>query len=314
MTALDNVIAKLKPLNPLFTDFTWGAGGSTSDLTVELCQKSIDKFNLNPNMHLTCTNMEMDKIKVALEKCTETGMTNVLALRGDPPLGQEKWTATEGGFTCALDLVRYIRSEYGDKFSVSVAGYPEGHPNSMTQVHGSIDELSDNERLRVNTENTDSGETVVHVCRDADYKTEIDYLKAKIDAGADFIVTQMIFDAEVYGHFVSVCRAAGITVPILPGLMCVTTYGGFKRMTKFCKSRVPESIWARFEAVRDDEAAVKHLGIQIGFEICKRLLELGAPGIHFYTLNLGNTTIGITNKLVEDGVLPARVGAEEATA
>lgn len=275
-------------------------------MTVELCQKSIEKFGLNPNMHLTCTNMEMDKIKVALEKCIEHGMTNVLALRGDPPLGQEKWTATEGGFTCGLDLVRYIRSEYGDRFSLSVAGYPEGHPNSMSPVHGSTDQLSEGELVRMNVETADGGETLVHVCRDADYKTEIEYLKAKVDAGADFIVTQMIFDADVYGHFVSVCRAAGITVPILPGLMCVTTYAGFKRMTKFCKSRVPESMLARFEAVRDNETAVKELGVQVGFEICKRLIELGAPGIHFYTLNLGNTTIGIVNKLVEDGILPAR--------
>jgi methylenetetrahydrofolate reductase (NADPH) len=251
---------------------------------------------------------------VALEKCIESGMTNVLALRGDPPLGQQEWTATEGGLTCGLDLVRYIRAEYGDRFSVSVAGYPEGHPNSMKEHTGTFAELSATEQLRANTETTETGETIIHVCRDADYKTEIDYLKEKVDAGADFIVTQMIFDAEVFGHFVSTCRAAGITVPILPGLMCVTTYGGFKRMTKFCKSRVPAAMWSRFEAVRDDDAAVKELGIQMGFEICKRLIEIGAPGIHFYTLNLGNTTIGIVKKLVEVGLLASTaLPAPEAT-
>ena len=122
IVSLENVISKLSHVNPLFTDFTWGAGGSTSDLTVELCIKSVEKFNLNPNMHLTCTNMEMEKIRVALEKCSEAGITNVLALRGDPPLGQQQWTATDGGLTCGLDLVRYIRSQYGDRFCVSVAG------------------------------------------------------------------------------------------------------------------------------------------------------------------------------------------------
>ncbi len=122
ITGLENTIAKLKPLNPLFTDFTWGAGGSTSDLTVELCVKAIQKFQLNPNMHLTCTNMELDKIRTALDKCVQEGITNVLALRGDPPLGEEKWIATEGGFTCALDLVRHMRSAHGNHFSISVAG------------------------------------------------------------------------------------------------------------------------------------------------------------------------------------------------
>ena len=127
VTTLYNVIdKKLKPLNPIFADFTWGAGGSTSDLTLELCRHIKSESKLNPNMHLTCTNMDASKITEALEGCKESGITNIVALRGDPPAGQEAWTVTEGGFSCALDLVKHIRAEHGDYFCLSVAGYPEG--------------------------------------------------------------------------------------------------------------------------------------------------------------------------------------------
>ena len=139
---LNTVITKLKTKTPIFADFTWGAGGSTSDLTVQLCVDAKQKHGMNPNMHLTCTNMDMKKIEVALEQCKAAGITNILALRGDPPVGQEKWEATEGGLSCALDLVKYIKKEHGDYFSVSVAGYPEGHPNNMTTV-ASLEELTE---------------------------------------------------------------------------------------------------------------------------------------------------------------------------
>lgn len=303
LDSLDKVIEKLKHLDPLFTDFTWGAGGSTSELTVDLCVKAKEQFGLNPNMHLTCTNMEVEKIHSALAKCKEAGITNILALRGDPPLGQERWTATDGGFSCALDLIGYIKRDYGDYFSISCAGYPEGHPDNMTKVN-SIDELSTEEKHRYNVEETETGEQIIHVCRDDAFQREMEYLKQKVDAGATLIVTQMVFDPECFGAFVRKCREIGITVPILPGIMCITSYGGFKRMTKFCKSRVPEAMGPRFEAIKDDEAAVKELGIDIGYEISKRILEIGAPGIHYYTLNLANTTVAIVNRLRSEGVLP----------
>ena len=132
--SLMRVMKELRKRKPLFADVTWGAGGSTSELTLDLCKRAKNEVGLNPNLHLTCTNMEVEKIHSALEGCKAAGITNILALRGDPPAGQEAWTAVEGGFNCALDLVRYIQKEYGNYFCVTVAGYPEGHPAAMTVV------------------------------------------------------------------------------------------------------------------------------------------------------------------------------------
>jgi methylenetetrahydrofolate reductase (NADPH) len=125
VVSLKKVVATLKEYNPLFVDVTWGAGGSTSELTFDLCKDIKQSFDLNANMHLTCTNMDKAHIDTALEKCQQHGLRNILALRGDPPAGQERWTASDSQLTCATDLVRYIRSKYEDYFSVSVAGYPE---------------------------------------------------------------------------------------------------------------------------------------------------------------------------------------------
>ncbi len=137
----------LIPAEPLFLDMTWGAGGSTSDLTLSLCTTMRSTLHANPNMHLTCTNMPMEKIDTALRGAKDAGIKNILALRGDPPAGQE-WHAVEGGFTCALDLVRHIHETHPDTFCVSVAGYPEGHPTVITPVaEGQV--LSDSERSRV---------------------------------------------------------------------------------------------------------------------------------------------------------------------
>ena len=228
---VDNLFATLRTLmqmrpRPLFVDFTWGAGGSTSDLTLELCIKAKERGAI-PNMHLTCTNMETSKIDAALRGCREHGITNVLALRGDPPAGQERWVAADGGFGCARDLVRHIREKHGDFFSIAVAGYPEGHPDSMREV-GELEQLSQTEQGRASRRGS--------VCLDADFKSELEYLRSKVEAGADFVVTQMFFDPEVYGSFVSACREHGITVPILPGIMCINSYGGFIRMTNVLSS------------------------------------------------------------------------------
>merc|ERR1719310_2061247 len=124
----------MKNLNPLFMDFTWGAGGSTSEATMDLCAHCKSETKMTANMHLTCTNMEKSKIDMALADCKKHGLCNLVALRGDPPRGQEKWEAVEGGFNCALDLVKYIRKETGDYFSIVVAGYPEGHPDAMEEI------------------------------------------------------------------------------------------------------------------------------------------------------------------------------------
>ena len=171
-------------MNPLFTDMTWGAGGSTADLSMKLALE-MRKSGHVANLHLTCTNMEKDGdpvkgVRDALQQAHEGGIRNIVALRGDPPSGQDEWTATEGGFTCALDLVKYIRANYGQEFGIAVAGYPEGHPNAITELKDEeVSLMSESEKGRCS--NLD-GKT--YVCKDEDYEKELAYLKEKVDAGA----------------------------------------------------------------------------------------------------------------------------------
>ena len=141
-------IVRMKGLGPMFTDFTWGAGGSTSELTLQLTSAAKNEFGCVANMHLTCTNQKTDTAGEALAACKKLGVRNVVALRGDPPRGQEHWTATEGGFHSALDLVRFMRNQHGDYFCISVAGYPEGHPDAISVVEGGLESLSPGEKRR----------------------------------------------------------------------------------------------------------------------------------------------------------------------
>lgn len=246
-------------LNPTFCDITWGAGGSTAELTLEIANKMQNDVGFCTMMHLTCTNMPKEKLHEALEFCKQHNIRNILALRGDPPKGEDKFTAVEGGFSCALDLIRYIRETYGDFFGIGCAGYPEAHPDVIVEDPAQMA---------------------------ANYQSDIAYLKSKVDAGAEFIVTQLFYDVDVFLQFVKDCRAAGIQVPILPGIMPIMTYGGFRRMTQFCKTRVPKEIDARIESLKDDEEGLKNYGVELGVQMCKKILDAGIPGLHMYTLNL----------------------------
>ncbi|GMI38469.1 hypothetical protein TeGR_g14016 [Tetraparma gracilis] len=288
----ERIVRMRDSTKPMFMDVTWGAGGSTSDLTLDLV-KFIRSTGVVANMHLTCTNMTPGKVDEALAAASACGIRNIVALRGDPPLGEDKWTATGGGFECALDLVRHIKREYPE-MCVSVAGYPEGHPNAISELPSSQSaaSLTEREKLRC----SEAGGKV-SVCFDADYDNELKYLKEKVDAGADFIITQMFFDPEVFGNFMSDCRAIGIKVPIVPGIMCINNFGGFFRMTGFCKTRVPPTLVAEMEKRKDDEHELKEYGVEFGAEMCMRLLALGAPCVHFYTLNLEKVVYGILDAL-----------------
>jgi len=256
--------------NPVFIDFTWGAGGVTSDLTPALCKKCVD-LGLVANMHLTCTNMPVEKVKIALDFCYSNGIRNIVALRGDPPAGQDRWKATEGGFTCGLDLVKHIRATYGDYFCITVAGYPEGHPDKIDPAMG--------------------------LCSEESMAEEIDYLKAKIDAGADFIITQLFYDNAFFFKFLERCKAKGITCPILPGLVPMLSYAGFKRMIGLCRTYVPPQLHERMEALKEDDAAVKAYGVELITEMIRELIAAGVPHIHFYTLNLTPSTFAILRNL-----------------
>eukprot|EP00993_Chasmostoma_nieuportense_P002105 NODE_2931_length_1061_cov_59.490364_g2797_i0.p1 GENE.NODE_2931_length_1061_cov_59.490364_g2797_i0~~NODE_2931_length_1061_cov_59.490364_g2797_i0.p1 ORF type:complete len:326 (+),score=81.95 NODE_2931_length_1061_cov_59.490364_g2797_i0:3-980(+) len=255
---LYNRIELMGKASPKFIDFTWGAGGGTSDLTLELCKTSQTSYGLVSNMHLTCTNMDAKKIDIALQGCVEAGISNVVALRGDPPQGTSEWTAMETGFSCALDLVRHINKQYPGKFCLSVAGYPEGHPDTIAEDG---------------------------LCPADKFKSEVAYLKQKIDAGASLVITQLFYDVPTFLKFFAACREAGITVPILPGLLPVQTYSGFIKIIGFCKTFVPEEMKQRMEAIKDDEAAVKAYGVEQATEMCKQLIAAGHLHLHFYCMN-----------------------------
>eukprot|EP01111_Echinosteliopsis_oligospora_P006207 TRINITY_DN2025_c0_g2_i1.p1 TRINITY_DN2025_c0_g2~~TRINITY_DN2025_c0_g2_i1.p1 ORF type:complete len:606 (-),score=208.44 TRINITY_DN2025_c0_g2_i1:43-1860(-) len=252
-------------LEPLWIDVTWGAGGSTSELTLDICENSQNFCGLETMMHLTCTNMPREQIDDALSRAKAAGIRNILALRGDPPRGEE-WKQVEGGFGYAVDLVKYIKQQYGDWFGVAVAGYPESH-----------------------TDSTDKEEDIKH-------------LKAKVDAGADLIITQLFYDVDIFIDFVKACRAAGIKCPIVPGIMPIQTYAGFKRMTSLCKTHVPQCIWDQVDPVKDNDEQVKKEGIKIAIQMCKKIMEAGIPYLHFYTLNLEKSVtkiligLGMINK------------------
>eukprot|EP00475_Leptophrys_vorax_P026547 TRINITY_DN3755_c0_g1_i1.p1 TRINITY_DN3755_c0_g1~~TRINITY_DN3755_c0_g1_i1.p1 ORF type:complete len:341 (+),score=85.76 TRINITY_DN3755_c0_g1_i1:65-1087(+) len=267
------------PQQPTFVDFTWGAGGSTSDLTLEIA-KYAHEVGLRVNMHLTCTNTTHDVIINALREAEKAGIRNIVALRGDPPKGQQRWVAVDGGFSCALDLVQFIRKEFGDTFGISVAGYPEGHPNVIKPVQKEeIENLTASEKGRlVFLENE------YLVCRDEDFVKEIQYLKQKVDAGADFIMTQLFFDLDVFLAFVAACREAGINVPILPGIMPITKLSSLNKMIQFCKTRLPDKLREDLSKVQDDAHAVENLGRDVIVGICRALLDRGF-NLHLYTLN-----------------------------
>jgi len=262
---------RMATLDPMWIDVTWGAGGSTSEKTLELCINALKYHNLNVMMHLTCTNMPKESLKAALTTCKENGIMNILALRGDPPGHLEKgeksegFKQVEGGFAYATDLVKYIRAEFGDYFCIAVAGYPEGHLEATS------------------------------------FDDDMKYLKEKVDAGADLIVTQLFYDNEGFFEYVDKCKKMGITIPILPGIMPIQSYGGFSRMTSLCKTKVPSHITDTLEPVKDDDEKVKDKGVEIAIKQCKELMAKGTPGLHFYTLNLETSVMRIVQGL---GLVP----------
>eukprot|EP00405_Crypthecodinium_cohnii_P010436 CAMPEP_0206442102 /NCGR_PEP_ID=MMETSP0324_2-20121206/13636_1 /ASSEMBLY_ACC=CAM_ASM_000836 /TAXON_ID=2866 /ORGANISM="Crypthecodinium cohnii, Strain Seligo" /LENGTH=816 /DNA_ID=CAMNT_0053909909 /DNA_START=84 /DNA_END=2534 /DNA_ORIENTATION=- len=291
-------IDRMKGLGPLFTDFTWGAGGSTSELTLQLTSAAKNEHGTVANMHLTCTNQKADMVDAALADCKKVGVRNIVALRGDPPRGQEKWETTEGGFSCALDLVKHIRKAYGDYFSISVAGYPEGHPDNITVVEGGMDSLSEAEKRRARTSiDKTTGKEVITVCRDDKWEVEMKYMKEKVDAGAQFIITQMFLDPQVYLDYLKACKDWGINVPVVAGIMCLNTLGGLERMTELCKTRLPAGLLEGAKAANTGDDAFKAWGVEQGVKLCKACLDGGAPGLHFYTLNLEKVVVGVLKGL-----------------
>ncbi|KAE8717563.1 Methylenetetrahydrofolate reductase 1 [Hibiscus syriacus] len=214
--------------------------------------------------------MPVEKIDHALETIKSNCIQNVIALRGDPPHGQDKFVQVEGGFACALDLVKHIRAKYGDYFGITVAGYPEAHPDAIG----------------------DNG-----VATPEAYQNDLAYLKRKVDAGADLIVTQLFYDTDIFLKFVNDCRQIGINCPIVPGIMPINNYKGFLRMTGFCKTKIPDEITAALEPIKDNDEAVKAYGIHLGTEMCRKILANGIKTLHLYTLNMEKSALAILMNL-----------------
>lgn len=256
-------------LNPLFITVTWGAGGSTSEKSLDLAATCQNDLGLTTVLHLTCTNTNKEVIDNALQKAKESGIRNILALRGDPPRTEEYWTPN-CDFVNAVDLIKYIKQNYGDYFCIGVAGYPEGH------VDG-----SDN--------NGQSPEK------------DIPYLVEKIEAGADFIITQLFFDTDKFLHYEKLIRSTPQLKDtiLIPGLMPITTYKVFNRSTKLSHASVPADIQSKLEASSHDDDFVKSLGIDIIDDIINKIDANSnnfIKGYHFYCLNLEKAVASIFNK------------------
>ncbi len=260
--SLYGTIADLASLKPAFVSVTYGAGGSTRELTHDLVKRIHDSTPLDPIPHLTCVGHSEDEIEQILERYAVVGISNILALAGDPPGNVSNFDRSKDSFQHAADLVRCIRAfnDRGDHpesrgFGVGVAGFPEGHPATPNRLH------------------------------------EMDHLKAKVDAGADYICTQLFFDNHDYYDFCERCVLAGIDVPIIAGIMPVTSAKGMARMADLAAgARYPGGLLRAVASAGDDAEAVKNVGVHWATEQCRDLLDHDVRGIHFYTLNKSDAT------------------------
>ena len=249
----------LKELDPAFISVTWGAGGSTRRKTLDIVSAVKKDLGVETMAHLTCVGASREDIDGVLAEIRERGIKNVLALRGDPPKGSTAFVTHPGGVAHANELVAHIK-RFGD-FSVGVAGYPEKHVEAPS------------------------------------LEADLDHLKRKVDAGADFIITQLFFGNDDFLRFRDKAAARGIALPILPGLMPVTNVGQLKRFTTLCGAKIPGDLLQRLEAVQDDAEAVIRLGVAHAVAQGRRLLDAGVPGIHFYTLNRSRSTAEVLKTL-----------------
>jgi methylenetetrahydrofolate reductase (NADPH) len=256
---LYQTIENLKSWNPGYVSVTYGAGGSTRSKTIDLVGRIKGQIGLEGMAHLTCVGHTADEIRGILDTLKEKGIENILALRGDPPQGEEKFVKTENGFEYGNELVAFIRKNYS--FCLGVAGYPEGHVECSDKAH------------------------------------DLDNLKRKVDAGADFIVTQLFFDNRVFFEFMEKARAAGIQIPIIPGIMPIINAKQTKRFTKMCGASIPSGLLAQLEKNQEDSLAIGKIGVEHATRQCDELLKMGVPGIHFYTLNKSKATLNILENL-----------------
>ncbi|MGZ4462436.1 MAG: methylenetetrahydrofolate reductase [NAD(P)H] [Gaiellaceae bacterium] len=256
---LRTALRDLAPLEPSFVSITYGAGGSSRSKTIELTRWMKQELGLEAMSHLTCVGAAVDELRTVLNEFAAGGIENVLALRGDPPRGQSEWRPTPGGLRFSSELIALIKEHYD--FCVGAACFPEVHRSSPDLSH------------------------------------DLAALRSKQEAGADFFITQLFFDSSAYFYFVAAAREAGITRPIIPGVIPITNVAQLKRIAELGAITIPTPLVEQLEARSDDPEAVLQLGVAFATLQCAELLEGGAPGIHFYTLNRSPATRAILSAL-----------------
>jgi methylenetetrahydrofolate reductase (NADPH) len=262
---LFETVRRLEPLQPSFVSMTYGAGGSTRDLTHDLVLRLKRETTVDPVPHLTCIGHSEEEMELIVERYRSAGVSNILALGGDPPKDNPTYDRSKDRFRRAADLVSYLAGynrRHSWSFGVGVAGFPEGHPATPNRLE------------------------------------EMDHLKAKVDAGADFIITQLFFDNHDFFDFRERCEVAGIRVPIIAGIMPITTLEGMRRMAQLALGvRYPARLQRALRRCGDDKAAVARVGLHWATEQCLELIDQNVAGLHFYTLNKSTATLEIYKNL-----------------
>ena len=258
---LFSTIKELEPLKPTFVSVTYGAGGSTRDRTRNIVKKIHEETSLTVMAHLTCIGHTRKELIDILEDYKNLGIQNILALRGDIPVGQEDFIFPEDGCKHANELVSLIRENFGDWFSIGVAAYPEGHPESPN------------------------------------LERDIYYFKKKVEAGAEFAITQMFFDNKYFYGYLDLCQKEGINIPIIPGIMPITNFKQIRKFALMCGATIPEHLVKKLEKYQDIPEEVEKIGIEYAVEQCEDLLKHNVKGLHFYTLNKSKATLEIYNRI-----------------
>ncbi|GAC1306813.1 MAG: methylenetetrahydrofolate reductase [NAD(P)H] [Vulcanimicrobiaceae bacterium] len=262
---LMRTVRSLRILNPGFVSVTYGAGGSSRARTLEVVKRIKAELEIEPLAHLTCVGSTREEMRALLRELAAGGVENIMALRGDPPQGEARFTAAVGGFRYASELIEMLAREFD--FGIGAGAYPEVHPEAV--------DADDDVRVAV----------------------------AKVAAGASFLVTQFFFENGAYFDYVERLRDAGITVPIVPGIMPITNYAGVSRMLAMNGGRMPQRLLAELEARVDEPDAVAELGVAFTALQCRELLVGGAPGLHFYTLNRSTATRAVVSALIASGAI-----------
>lgn len=272
---LMRTIKSLRILNPGFVSVTYGAGGSSRVRTLEVVKRIKGELEIEPMAHLTCVGSSRSEMREIVRELTLAGVENIMALRGDPPKGETHFVQSSGGFRYASELIEMLRDEFN--LCIGAGAYPEVHPDAL----------------------------------DAD--DDIRVAAAKVAAGATFLTTQFFFDNAAYFAYVDRARAAGIDVPIVPGIMPITSYKGVATMLAMNGGKMPQRLLAELEARHDEPEAVAELGVAYTALQCRDLLAKGAPGLHFYTLNRSTATRAVVSALVATDAIREAALAYEAT-